>query len=188
MNEYFCWIEVSQRDRVHLFSSIYATIGYIVPIWFTIAFVIFSMVKVRRGLNSTITVAQDEFISRIQTFSIILIFCWSFPTAQMIYSMFGQDALWMEIITAFFSGFQGMLNSLVFATTSIVKKTIKLKILGCCKCFRKKEEADEDDLRLFRSISMESDEISIRRLSMVRSREISLESYPIDRYVTQPTM
>ena len=177
---YFCWIEISESERETIFSPIYGVIGVIVPIWFTIGFVIFSMVKVRRNLNSSITVAQDEFISRIQTFSIILIFCWSFPTVDLIYSMFGEEPRWMQITSAFFSGFQGMLNSLVFATTSIVKKTVKAKLLRCCgQCKKNQVEQDDSQIQLARSITIEAEEISLRRLSSIRSREVSLDSYTI---------
>ena len=107
---------------------------FYIPLWIALSFNIYAYVRVVDFVKKYIsTTLEVRFVHRLKYYPMVLVICWTFPTINRIYNLFGDEVRALTYLHVIFGGLQGFMNALVYGGNDQVKQVWKEKIYYCLK-------------------------------------------------------
>lgn len=159
--EGWCWIKMNpdNSDEYALGISLRLILFYI-PLWIIIPVNLYIYARVIKHIQEEIEYTDEQaelrktLISKLSSYPIILCICFLPATVKRLYDLGDPDSEFvLTLIAGCFVSFQGLFNAVIYGMT----RTVRIKIMSCCRKYDYIEQLDADD-----SISV------TRRISLVR--------------------
>jgi len=141
----YCWIEDQEivKDSLMRFAMFY------IPLWIALSFNIYAYLRVIAFIKKYIsTTLEVRFVHRLKYYPMVLVICWTFPTINRIYNIFGEEVKALTYLHVIFGGLQGFLNALVYGANDQVRQAWREKLDFCSRIsFYSKEDDTNGQLK-----------------------------------------
>jgi len=126
----WCWIKNDPNNKFG--EGAMRFFQFYLPLWVAIGYNTYSYLEVIKCLKAySGNSMETRFIGRLKYYPLILVFCWTLPTLNRIYTLFYDENPTFNVIHTSFAGLQGFLNAIVYGCTASVRQVYSGYI--CCK-------------------------------------------------------